>query len=131
MTQDQTRDDTVRGEIVRLEQRIEALQTSIERCRKVSLLAKCAAAGGCGFIALVLLTVVPFAPPGFFAAVSLAIGGVVLLGSNATTWRRMQSDLDAAQAARNRLIGMLDLHAIDPHAAGPQTIPDSTGHTLH
>jgi hypothetical protein len=92
----------------------------------VSLLAKCAAAGGCGFIALVLLTIVPFAPPSFFTAVSFAIGGVVLLGSNATTWRKMQSDLDAAQAARNRLIGTLDLHAVDPHA-----IPDSTGHTLH
>ena len=103
----------VRDEIARLEERVEALAVSIERCRKVSLAAKIAILVGGAWLALTLLALVTFTPSLFFGAIAAAIGGVVLLGSNATTWNETAAALKQAEAARMKLIGSIDLTVVD------------------
>ncbi|HEV2627206.1 MAG TPA: hypothetical protein VGV41_00985 [Pseudolabrys sp.] len=103
----------VRDEIARLEERVEALAVSIERCRKVSLAAKIAILVGGAWLALTLLALVTFTPSLFFGAIAAAIGGVVLLGSNATTWNETAAALKQAEAARMTLIGSIDLTVVD------------------
>lgn len=106
-------DDTARHEIARLEDRIAALTESLERCRKISLTAKIAFSGGAAWLVLVLLWVLPFNATGLVAALAAALGGVVLLGSNATTWEQTEAALREAEAARFGLIGSIELRLVN------------------
>ena len=103
----------VRDEIARLEGRIEALAVSIERCRKASLAARIAILVGGAWLTLTLLGLVTFTPALFFGSIAAAIGGIVLLGSNATTWNETAEALRQAEAARMTLIGQIELTIID------------------
>src|SRR5664279_4912368 len=86
-------DDDFRDEIAQLEARSEALTESIERCRKISLAAKLTIAAGAIWIVLVLLGVIAFSPGTIIAAMAAVLGGIVLLGSNATTWTQTDAAL--------------------------------------
>ena len=103
----------VREEIARLEGRIETLAVSLERCRKVSLAARLAILAGGAWLTLTLLGLVTFTPALFFGAIAVTIGGVVLLGSNATTWNETAAALQQAEAARMTLIGQIELTVVD------------------
>jgi len=103
----------VRDEIARLEERIEALAVSIERCRKVSLAAKIAILVGGAWLTLTLLGLVTFSPALFFGAIAAVIGGVVLLGSNATTWNETAAALKQTEAARMTLISSIEFTVVD------------------
>jgi hypothetical protein len=109
----------VAGQIALLEERIETLTASIERCRKISYAAKIAIAGGAVWFVLFLLWIVPFGPTAFVAAVSAVLGGCVLLGSNATTWEQTETDRAAAEAMRADLIGTIELRLVGD---GPPTL---------
>ncbi|MBI3705434.1 MAG: hypothetical protein HY244_16675 [Rhizobiales bacterium] len=102
----------IRDDIDQLEARIEALTASLERCRKISLLAKIVIAAGAAWFALVLLWIVLFSAAAFVAALSAVLGGLVLLGSNATTWEQTAADLHAAETERAQLIGSIDLRVV-------------------
>jgi hypothetical protein len=105
-------DDTVRDDIAQLEDRIEALTVSIERCRKVSLAAKIATAAGAAGIVLMLLWVIPFYPSIMVASLAAVLGGIVLLGSNATTWTQMETARNTAEATRAEMIGSIALRVV-------------------
>ena len=105
-------DGDVSHEIAELEERIEALTASVERCRKISYAAKIAIAAGAGWFVLFLVWVLPFGPTAFVAATSAVLGGCVILGSNATTWEQTQATLSAAEGRRNDLIGRISLRLV-------------------
>jgi hypothetical protein len=105
--------DGIRDEIARLEDRIEALRESIARCRKISLGSKVAIAAGFAWLGFALLLVVPLLPSLFFGAIAAVIAGIVLLGSNATTWNETVAALTAAEAQRIALIDSIDLTTVD------------------
>ena len=105
-------DDTAPHEIARLEDQIEALAESIERCRKISFAAKIAIAAGALWFALVILWILPFSATPFVAALAATLGGVVVLGSNATTWNETEAALHQAEAARDALIGAMELRLV-------------------
>jgi hypothetical protein len=105
--------DDFRDDIVELEARIEALTESIERCRKLSLAAKLLIAAGAGWIVLVFMGLVPFVPYMVVGAMAAAIGGVVLLGSNATTWTQADAALHKAEAMRAELIGRMEMRVVE------------------
>jgi hypothetical protein len=106
-------DDDFRDEIAQLEARSEALTESIERCRKISLAAKLTIAAGAIWIVLVLLGVIAFFPGTIIAAMAAVLGGIVLLGSNATTWTQTDAALHEAEAMRADLIGRIDMRVVD------------------
>jgi len=102
----------VHDEVARLEERIETLMASIERCRKIALGAKIAVTAGAIWFALVLFWIVSFDATAFVAALAAVLGGIVLLGSNATTWAQTDADLQAAEAARAELIGRIEFRVV-------------------
>ena len=106
-------DDDFRDEIAQLEARSEALTESIERCRKISLAAKLTIAAGAIWIVLVLLGVIAFSPGTIIAAMAAVLGGIVLLGSNATTWTQADAALHEAEAMRADLIGRMELRVVE------------------
>ena len=103
----------IHDDLAQLEARIEALAESIERCRKISLAAKIAVAAGAAWFVLVLLWIVSFGAAAFVVALSAVLGGLVLLGSNATTWEQTEDALRAAEAGRAQLIDGIDLRLVD------------------
>jgi len=105
-------DDAFRDDIARLEERIEALTVEIARCRKISFAAKLLIAAGALWIVLVLTWVIPFDPGTIVAALAAVIGGIVLLGSNSTTWTQTEAALDAAATMRAELIGRIELRVV-------------------
>jgi hypothetical protein len=105
-------DEVSREDIARIEAHIEALTAAIERCRKLSLTAKIAIGAGVAWIALTLLLVIPYVPYMTIGALAAVIGGVVLLGSNATTWTQTESTLRASEAMRADMIGRLELRVV-------------------
>lgn len=113
-------DGDPRAEIVRIEGRIEALVETIERCRKLVLISKVAIAGGGIVIIAALLGAVRADPALMIAALAGVIGGIVLIGSNASTADEASTELAAAEAERAELIGRIDLQLVPGNdAAGP------------
>jgi hypothetical protein len=81
-----------------LEDRIAALTDALERCRKISVAAKILASAGATFLAAMLLGLAPSMPSTTIAAMAAVLGGIVLLGSNASTWEQTEGALAAAHA---------------------------------
>jgi hypothetical protein len=106
-------DETPREDIAQLEARIERLAEARERCRKISLAAKIAITAGAAWALLTLATLVPFYPSMFFGALAAMIGGVVLLGSNKTTWDETEAALREAERLRAMLIGRMELRVVE------------------
>jgi hypothetical protein len=104
--------DEFREEIAQLEMRIETLAASRERCRKISLAAKTAIAAGVTWLVLSLLWVVLLAPAPMLAALAAVIGGIVLLGSNKTTWAQTDTALEEAEAMRAQMIERIELRVV-------------------
>jgi hypothetical protein len=105
--------DGARDEIARLEERIAELNERIARCRKLSAGAKAAIAAGAVWLVSTVFGIVAFTPAMFFGAIAAVIGGVVLLGSNKTTWEQTDAALHTAEAQRAALIGTLELRIVD------------------
>jgi len=105
-------DNNFRDDIGQIEAQIEAQTVSIEQCRKISFAAKLTVAAGAVWFALVLLWIIPFDPTAFVAALTAVLGGVVLLGSNATTWDQTVTALHAAEATRAALIENMELRVV-------------------
>lgn len=104
--------DDLRDDIALLEQRIEHLRETRERCRKIALAAKIAIAAGAMVAALTLLTVLRFYPSAFFGALAAMIGGAVLLGSNKTTWEQTEEELRKAEVTRDQFIGSITMKVV-------------------
>ena len=105
-------DEDFHDEIARLEARSEAQAESIERCRKFSLTAKFTIAAGAVWIALAMLSVISNTPETTLAAIAAMIIGIVLLGSNSTTWTQADAALRETEAMRADLIGRMKLHVV-------------------
>lgn len=106
-------DEISRDDIARIEERIEELGEQIARCAKISLAAKIAIGGGAAWLALTLLWFVPFVPAIVVGAMAAVIGGIVLLGSNATTWALTEAQLRASEAMRTEWIGRMELRVVE------------------
>jgi hypothetical protein len=106
-------DEASREDIARIEARIEELAEAIERCRKFSVAAKIAIAAGAIWIGLSMLALVSYTPETTLAALAAMIIGVVLLGSNKTTWNQTEAAMRASEAMRADLIGQLELRVVD------------------
>lgn len=98
--------------IARLEDHIEALQESIARCRKIALAAKLLIAAGAVWLVLSLLWVVPFITAIVVASIAAVIGGIVLAGSNSTTWTQAEARLHNSEAKRAEMIEGIEMRVV-------------------
>lgn len=100
------------ADIDRLETHIEELRFSIARCRKIALAAKLLIiAGGC-ILAMTLFGLVTFFTAPVIAAMAAVIGGIVLAGSNSTTWKQTEARLSNSEALRKEMIGKLEMRVV-------------------
>ncbi len=106
-------DELSRDDIARIEAHIEELAEAAERCRKFSLASKIIIAAGVLWIALSMLSLVSYTPETTIAALAAIIIGVVLMGSNKTTWTQTESAMRASEAMRADMIGQLELRTVD------------------
>jgi len=104
--------DVSSDDIARIEERIEELREAIARCRKLALAAKLMIGAGVAWIALTLLWFIPYWPSLVFGALAAVIGGIVLLGSNSTTWRETEAALAASEAMRAEWIGRREMRLV-------------------
>jgi hypothetical protein len=102
-----------REEIERLEARIETLAEKAAACAKLIALGRAASAAGGLWTLALFAGALRFDPVQMIAAFALAIGGLVAMGSNASTREETQRALAEAQAQRAELIGALDLTLVD------------------
>jgi hypothetical protein len=105
--------DAVREQIAHLEAQLESLSEALERCDKISLIARGALIGGAVWLALIVLGIVPFAPFNIVGAIAALLGGTVLFGSNASTWKQTTAAIAQAEALRAELIGRIALQTVD------------------
>jgi hypothetical protein len=101
-----------RVEIARLEAEIEERSEAIERCRKVILLSKIAAAAGAIVFVLLLLGIMPSNATAMIVSIAAALGGAVGLGSTTTTAEQLAAAIKKAEARRAELIGMIRLTVV-------------------
>jgi len=106
-------DDEGHEDIAQIEARIEELGEAIERCRKLSIAARIAIGAGAAWIVLTLLGLITYVPFMTIGALAAAIGGIVLLGSNATTWTQTETSLQANEALRAEMIERLEMTVVD------------------
>ena len=106
-------DEDISGDdIARIEEHIEELREGIAHCRKLSLAAKLTIGGGGVWIVLTFLWLVPYVPYLTIAAAAAVIGGIVLLGSNATTWDETKAALGKSEAMRAEWIGRKEMRLV-------------------
>ena len=99
-------------EIARLEAEIEERSAAIERCRKVILISKIAAAGGGLTIILLLLGIIPSDATVLIISIAAVLGGLVVLGSTITTAGQLADAVKDAEARRAALIGTISLTVV-------------------
>ena len=93
-----------REEILRLEDEIESLAVTIERCRKVDLVSKLAIAGGALTLLGTAFGLLRTDELVLVCAFTATIGGIVGYGSNLSTSRQATAELRVAEARRAQLI---------------------------
>lgn len=106
-----------RAEIARLEAEIEERSEAIERCRKVILMSKIAAAAGALAVVLLLSGLVRPDPTAIILAIAAFLGGAVGLGSTTTTASQLATAVKDAEARRAELIGMINLTVVGDGAS--------------
>jgi hypothetical protein len=102
-----------REQIARLESEIEVLADRAERCRKISQFAKVVIAGGGALMLAIVAGALGFNPTAAIIATAAILGGIVLMGANASTFRQTMADMHTAEAQRAELIGRIELRAVD------------------
>jgi hypothetical protein len=99
-------------EIARLEAEIEERSAAIERCRKVILVSKIAAAGGGLTIILLLLGIIPANGTLLIISIAAVLGSLVGLGSTTTTAGQLADAVKEAETRRAALIGTISLTVV-------------------
>jgi hypothetical protein len=111
-------DGDLREEIVRLEADIEQFAETIESCRKLILMAKAAMALGALLILGALIGAITLDPAVLIGAFGVALGGLVVFGSNSSTLEQAQAATRAAELRRSELIGRIDLRVVGGRNGG-------------
>jgi hypothetical protein len=105
-------DSNLHEQIARLEERIEQLAETIERCRKLMLFSKAAISIGGLLIVAMMFGGIRFDPAAMIGALTAVIGGTVLLGSNSSTSQQTMAAMKAAEEQRAELIDRIDLQVV-------------------
>jgi hypothetical protein len=109
---DQPDDDASHDQMAEIEERIEALARTAERCRKFILASKIAIAGGVVLLLFVILGLFGVGPISALGSIALILGGIVSLGSNTSTLQQTNGALVAASMLRSDMIDAIDLSVV-------------------
>ena len=107
-----TDEDNPRDEISRIEAQLDELAEIAERCRKFILVSKAAIAGGVALLLFMMLGLFGSNQVAAIGSIALVLGGIVSLGSNASTLQQTMAAMSAAEALRSDLISRIDLRVV-------------------
>jgi hypothetical protein len=99
-------------EIADLEERIEELAVSLQRCRKIILASRISIIIGAILLFGTMFHVLSFDPVTMILAVTAIIAGIVVFGSTATTAKQTSAFMKEAEARRTELISSLELRNV-------------------
>jgi hypothetical protein len=105
-------DRDVHNEISDLEDRIEELAVSLQRCRKIILISKVSIILGAILLVATILHLFDFDPLRMILAVTAIIASIVVFGSTTTTAKQTSASVDEAEARRTELINSLELRNV-------------------
>ena len=105
-------EDDPTDEISLIEERLEALAETAERCRKIILVSKAAIAGGAALLLVMMLGLFGSSQTAALGSIAAVLGGIVSLGSNVSTLRQTTDAIGAAEALRSDLISRIDLQVV-------------------
>ena len=120
-----TNEDNPIDEISRIEAQLEELAEVSERCRKIILVSKAAIAGGVALMLFMMLGLFGSNQVTAIGSIAVVLGGIVSLGSNASTLQQAMAAMSAAEALRADMISRIDLAEL---AQDFSTRPDSLVH---
>jgi glutamate 5-kinase len=107
-----TEEDNPIDEISRIEEEIEELAEVSERCRKIILVSKAAIAGGVALSLFMMLGLIGSNQAAAIGSIAVVLGGIVSLGSNASTLRQTMAAMTTAEALRSDLISRINLRLV-------------------
>src|SRR5277367_313554 len=96
-------------EMERLEFRIDELRDAIERSRRSRFAGRASAVLGPALLAGLVFGVLDYSPERVIAALALAIGGMVLMGSSRSSTEELERALKRTEAERMAAIDALEL----------------------
>ena len=102
-----------RRRIMDLEREIEQLSLSAERCRKIMLASKVAAAAGAVILVCLALGILRFQAGAFLASLTAVLAGLALLGTHSSTLEEVVGALKEREAERSRIIDGLGLRVVE------------------
>jgi hypothetical protein len=105
-------EDDPTDEISLIEERLEALAETAERCRKIILVSKAVIAGGGALLLVMVLGLFGSNQAAALGSIAAVLGGIVSLGSNVSTLRQTTDAIGAAEALRADLISRIDLRVV-------------------
>ena len=105
-------DDDATDEISLIEERLEELAETAERCRKIILVSKAVIAGGGALLLVMVLGLFGSSQVAALGSIAAVLGGIVSLGSNVSTLRQTTDAIGAAEALRSDLISRIDLRVV-------------------
>ena len=110
-------------DIERLELRIETLQDSIARSRRLMLAGRVASVVGPLLLLALMFGLIVFTPARVLMALAMLIGGVVLTGSSKSSTDELERSLARAEAERNEAIDTLGLRPAQERTAEVIPLP--------
>jgi hypothetical protein len=105
-------DEDIPNEISRIEAQLEELAEISERCRKIILVSKAAIAGGVALLLFMMLGLFESNQVAAIGSIAVVLGGIVSLGSNASTLQQTMAAMSTAEALRSDLISRIDLRVV-------------------
>jgi hypothetical protein len=105
-------DRDLHDEISDLEERVEELAASLQRCRKAILISKISIVIGGILLFATILHLLDFDPLTMILAVTAIIAGIVLFGSTTTTAKQTSASMKEAEAHRTKLTTNLELRIV-------------------
>jgi hypothetical protein len=104
--------DNPGDEISRVEAHIDELAEIASRCRRIIVVSKAAIAGGVALMLFLMLGLFGSNHAAVIGSIALVLGGIVSLGSNASTLQQTLAGMSAAEALRSDLISRINLRLV-------------------
>ena len=101
-------DPTPAEEIERLEAEIDELREAIQRSRRLVIAGRVCAFAGAAWLIALMFGVATFTPIRMIVAITLTLGGLVLMGSSVGSTKQLELSLKRTEEKRNAAIDALE-----------------------
>ena len=106
-------EDNPTDQISRIEARLEELAAVAEQCRKIIMVSRAAIAAGAAMLLVMILGLFGSSAAVALGSIAAVLGGIVALGSNASTLQETMNAISTAEMLRSDLINRIELRVVD------------------